>query len=163
MNDGFLHEGLLGLHSLLRWAMIIFLIINIVRVNVEAGEHFDKLDKTWSLRLLIATHINLLVAIYLYFFGPNGLQILDDQKYTAKDVMDISWLRFWLVEHPIMMLTSIVLITITHSYSKKDIDPRKKHRTMSTLYIIALLIILAAVPWPFRADNIARPIFRALY
>jgi len=158
-----LYGGLLGLHSLLRWAMIIFLFINIIRLNVEADQPFDKVDKAWSLRLLITTHLNLLAAIYLYFFGPNGIQIMDTEKYTMKDVMERANLRFWLIEHPIMMLTSIILITITHSYSKKDVLPGKKHRTMSILYIITLVIILAAVPWPFRGEGIARPIFRALH
>jgi hypothetical protein len=158
-----MYGGLLGLHSLLRWAMIIFLIINIVRVNVEADQHFDKVDKAWSLRLLVTTHVNLLVALYLYFFGPNGLQVISTEKYTAKDVMEQPNLRFWLIEHPIMMLISITIITISHTYSKKDIEPKKKHRIMSILYIIALLIILAAVPWPFRGDGIGRPVFRALY
>ena len=158
-----MYGGLLGLHSLLRWVMIIFLIINIIRLNVEANQPFDKVDKAWSLRLLITTHLNLLAALYLYFFGPNGIQIMDTEKYTMKDVMERSNLRFWLVEHPIMMLTSIILITITHSYSKKDILPGKKHKIMSILYVVALLIILAAVPWPFRGDGIARPIFRALH
>ncbi len=158
-----MYGGILGLHSLLRWALIIFLIINIIRVNVEADQHFDKVDRMWSLRLLITTHINLLVAFYLYFFGDNGIKIIGEQKYTMKDVMSTSWLRFWIVEHPIMMLTSIILITISHSYSKKDIAPLKKHKIMSILYILALVIILAAVPWPFRGEGIARPIFRALY
>ncbi len=158
-----MYEGILGLHSLLRWALIVFLVINIIRVNVEASEHFDAVDKKWSLRLLITTHLNLLAALYLYFFGKNGLQILQDQKYTMKDVMQTSWLRFWIVEHPSMMLVSIILITISHSISKKDITPLKKHRIMSILYIAALIIILAAVPWQFRAEGIARPTFRALY
>lgn len=158
-----MYGGILGLHSLLRWALIIFLIINIIRVNVEANEHFDKVDRTWSLRLLIATHLNLLAALYLYFFGDNGLKMIDREKYTMSDVMHTPWLRFWIIEHPIMMLISIILITISHSYSKKDIEPLKKHRTMSVLYILALVIILAAVPWPFRMEGIARPIFRTLY
>ena len=148
---------------MLRWLLIIFLIINVIRVNVESSEHFDALDRKWSLRLLIITHLNLLAGIYLYFFGSNGISIIDEQKYTMKDVMHTSWLRFWIIEHPIMMLTSIVLITIAHSYSKKDILPIKKHRTMSTLYLIALAIIFLAIPWPFRMEGIQRPIFRALY
>jgi len=158
-----MYEGILGLHSILRWALIIFLIVNIIRVNVEAGEHFDVLDRKWSLRLLITTHLNLLAAIYLYFFGKNGIKILDEQQYSMKDVMHTSWQRYWIIEHPSMMLFSIILITISHSFSKKDMVPLKKHKIMSILYIVALVVIIAAAPWPFRTEGIARPIFRALY
>ncbi len=157
-----MYNGLLGLHSLLRWALIIFLIINIIRVNVEADEDFDEVDKKWSLRLLITTHINLLVGIYLYFFGKFGLPRLKEDNFTMKDVMRIPGLRFWIVEHPSMMLLSIILITISHSTSKKKVLPVKKHRAMSILYILALIIMLAAAPWPFRDLDIARPWFRGL-
>jgi uncharacterized BrkB/YihY/UPF0761 family membrane protein len=156
-------QGILGLHSLLRWALIIFLVINIIRVNVEASEHFDKVDRMWSLRLLITTHLNLLAALYLYFFGPNGINRIKEGNFITKDVMERPELRYWIIEHPSMMLISIILITISHSYSKKDIEPLKKHRIMSVLYILALVIILAAIPWPFRIEEIARPLFRSLY
>ncbi|MFP5041801.1 hypothetical protein [Parasediminibacterium sp. JCM 36343] len=157
-------NGILGLHSLLRWAMVIFLIVNIVRVNVEADQHFDELDKKWSLRLLITTHLNLVAALILYFFGENGIQIVIREKYQMKDVMETGWLRFWIIEHPLMMLICIALITVSHSFSKKmDLAPAKKHRIMSILYILALVIILAAAPWPFRDVSIARPWFRGLY
>jgi hypothetical protein len=89
--------------------------------------------------------------------------MLETQKQTWKNVMHTPWLRFWLVEHPTMMLTSIVLITVSHSFSKKAIEPLKKHKIMSVLYILALVIIFAAVPWPFRGEGIARPIFRVFH
>ena len=159
-----MYEGILGLHSILRWALIIFLIVNIIRVNVEAGEHFDVLDRKWSLRLLITTHLNLLAAIYLYFFGNHGIiRILYKDNYPFEIVMKTSNLRFWVIEHPIMMLTSIILITISHSFSKKNIEPLKKHKIMSILYILALIIILVAIPWPFREVGMGIPYFRALY
>ena len=156
-------SGLLGLHSLLRWVMIIFLVINIIRVNVEAGEEFDAADKKWSLRLLITTHINLVVGLLQYFFGDNGLQRIIKENYTMKDVMKSSGLRFWIVEHPTTMILAVVLITVSHLTSKKLGTPVRKHRTMSILYILALLIIIAGVPWPFRDLEIARPWIRPLY
>lgn len=158
-----MYSGLLGLHSLLRWILIIFLIINIIRVNVEADEEFNAVDNKWSLRLLITAHINLVIGLLQYFFGEKGLQIIFQEKYTMRDVMKSSGLRFWTIEHPTMMILAIVLITISHAKSKKIGNPLKKHRLMSILYILALLVIIAGVPWPFRNLEIARPWFRALY
>jgi hypothetical protein len=154
-----MYAGLLGLHSLLRWALIIFLVINIIRVNVEAGEDFDSTDRKWSLRLLITAHINLLIGVYQYFRYFSNTLI---EHYTAGDIMKRTDLRFWLVEHPTLMILSIALITIAHIKSKKTGNALKKHRLMSWLYIFALIIMIAGIPWPFR-EEIGRPLFRGLY
>ena len=156
-----MYSGLLGLHSLLRWLLIVFLIINIIRVNVEAGEEFDASDRKWSLRLLITAHINLVIGIYLYF--TDRLPKVFSEHFTMGDVMKIRSLRFWIIEHPTMMILAITLITISHVKSKKTGNALKKHRMMSWLYILALLVIIAGIPWPFRTDDIARPWFRGLY
>jgi len=158
-----MYLGILGLHSLLRWVLIILLLINIVRHVVRKNMAFDGSDKKWSVLLIIATHTNLLAAIYLYFFGENGIKILEAQKYTMKDVMKTSWLRYWIIEHPTMMLLTIILITIGHIFSKKDIVTRKKRTIIYTLFSIAFIIIIAAAPWPFRMEGIARQAFRGLY
>ncbi len=158
-----MYAGLLGLHSLLRWLLIIFLLINIIRVNVEAGEDFDLVDRKWSLRLLITAHINLLIGLYQFFLGDRILQMVFREHYNMNDIMTRADLRFWIVEHPTMMLLAIALITIAHAKSKKAGNALKKHRIMSILYILALLVIIAGVPWPFRGEDIARPWFRGLY
>jgi hypothetical protein len=156
-----MYAGLLGLHSLLRWLLIIFLVVNIIRVNVEADEDFDGVDKKWSLRLLITAHINLLIGIYQYF--SDRLPKVMIEHFTMGDIMKRADLRFWLIEHPTTMIISITLITIAHMKSKKTGNALKKHRLMSWLYILALIIMIAGIPWPFRAEDIARPLFRGLY
>jgi hypothetical protein len=60
--------------------------------------------------------------------------------------------RFWAVEHISSMLIAIVLITIGHISLKKGGKPS----LTATFYLIALLLILSAIPWPFRA-GIGRP------
>jgi hypothetical protein len=52
------------------------------------------------------------------------------------------------------MLIAIILITIGHVKYKKGGNPK----TTLIFYIIALLLIFAAVPWPFRGE-IARPLY----
>jgi uncharacterized membrane protein len=55
-------------------------------------------------------------------------------------------LRFFTMEHTVMMLIAVVLITIGHRQAK--IGNLKKQ---FWYYIIALIVIIAAIPWPFRA------------
>jgi hypothetical protein len=71
-----------------------------------------------------------------------------------KAAMGTSVTRFWAVEHIFSMLIAITLITIGHVKYKKGGAPT----TTLILYVIALVLIFAAIPWPFRGE-IARPLF----
>jgi hypothetical protein len=71
-----------------------------------------------------------------------------------KVAMASSAIRFWAVEHISSMLIAIILITIGHIKYKKG----GAHKTTLILYILALLLIVAAIPWPFRAE-IGRPLY----
>ena len=158
-----MYSWILGLHSLLRWGLLFALLFNLIRMNVESKEQFVEKDRKWSIVIYIFAIMNLIAAVYLYFFGSNGIEIIDDQKYTMQDVMHTGWLRYWIIEHPLMMLTALLLIIISHRVSRREIEITKKTKAMRTLYVVALVIIIVAAPWPFRGEGIARPAFRALY
>ncbi len=152
-----MYEGLLGLHSLLRWLILLLLLINIFRSLVEADAPYTDYDKKWNLRLLIVTHLTLLLGLYQYFFGPKGFTyFLQFGAAVMKDAV----MRFWAVEHISGMIIAAILITISRSVAKKDIPALKKNKKLSTLYFVALLIILASIPWPFRFEDV--PWFRGI-
>jgi hypothetical protein len=56
-------------------------------------------------------------------------------------------LRFYAVEHILMMVIALVLVHIGRAKSKKDVAPWKKHRSAAIFYGIALLLVLAGIPW----------------
>jgi NADH:ubiquinone oxidoreductase subunit 2 (subunit N) len=64
--------------------------------------------------------------------------------------------RFFTVEHSLMMLIAIVLITVGHSKAKKATTDEKKFKTLAIFFTLALIIILAAIPWPFREVGMGR-------
>ncbi|MDE3234700.1 MAG: hypothetical protein KGO81_02010 [Bacteroidota bacterium] len=154
-----MYNGLLGIHSLFRWIILLLLIVNIFRSAVDSSEAFTNADKKWNLRLLIIAHINLLIGLYQYFAGPKGFVFI--REYGMGEVMKNSVMRFWAVEHITGMIIAIVLITISRSVAKKEIAPAQKNKKLLTLYVIALVVILASVPWPFRFSDV--PWFRGLY
>lgn len=156
------NTGILGLHSLLRWAIIIFLIINISRSIFNKKRTYSASDRSWNLRLLIVTHINTLIGLYQYFFGDKGFAFI--KTYGMADVMKDAKLRFWAVEHITGMLLAVILITITSSISKKTFESDvAKHNKLGWFYFAALVIICAVIPWPFRHSLGEFPLFRNLY
>jgi multisubunit Na+/H+ antiporter MnhB subunit len=67
-------------------------------------------------------------------------------------LMKDSVARFYGVEHILMMIIAVVLLTIGYSKSKRQELASKKHSTVLIFYGIALLLILVSIPWPFRAE-----------
>lgn len=144
-----MYNGLLHLHNFMRWIILLFLLIALIQAFTKK----PGLQKT-SLWLLIAAHITLLVGLYQYFMGAVGYKLIQQNGFGA--VMKDSALRFWAVEHITGMLLAIILITIARGKAK-----RNNYSAASWLYLIALILILAVVPWPFR-EGIARPWFPGL-
>jgi hypothetical protein len=81
-----------------------------------------------------------------------GFHLVSEAPGGMKEVMKNAAARFWVLEHFTSMILAIILITIGHIKYKKGGKPG----TTTVLYLIALLLILSAIPWPFRA-GIGRP------
>lgn len=140
-----MESGLLHLHNFLRWIILFFLLVAIIQsLGKKAG-----LQKT-SLWLLIAAHITLVIGLYQYFTSAVGFKLIQANGFGV--VMKDSIMRFWAVEHITGMLIAIILITIARGKAKRGGYP-------FMLYLLALIIILAVVPWPFRELGIQRPWF----
>jgi len=56
-------------------------------------------------------------------------------------------LRFYAVEHILMMLIALVVVHIGRSKSKKAKTPVQKHRISAIFYSVALILIIIAIPW----------------
>jgi hypothetical protein len=151
-----MYTGLVHLHNFLRWVILILLVINIIRHITASNQTFGSRDKKLGLMLMITAHIMLLLGLYQYFAGPWGYQLIQNQGMGV--VMKNAAYRFWAVEHITGMILSIVLITVARGVYRKAITNQAKHKRALLLYVIALVIILASIPWPFR-EGIARPLF----
>lgn len=152
-----MQQGLLHTHNLLRWIILILLLVNIIRHAGAAKKPFTNGDKKLGLWLMIAAHITLVIGIYQYFTSTTGFAIVDTMGGMG-EVMKNAPARFWVIEHPIGMLLAIVLITLGKGVARKNISDAAKHKRSLILFLAALVIIIAVVPWPFR-EAIARPWF----
>lgn len=143
-----MYTGMLHLHSFGRWVVLILLLVAIFKHLSAAGRAYTKGDARISLFLMIATDLMLLVGIYLWAAGPWGLQLI--QANGMAGVMGDAVSRFYAVEHQVGMILAIALIHIGKAQGKKNLPDASKHRRTAIFYIIALLVILVSIPWPFR-------------
>ncbi len=149
-------SGLLHLHNVLRWVIIILLLLCIIQAFTK-----NKGIKKSSLWLLIAAHITLLIGLYQWAtskaVGYIQLKNVLDSGGSFGDVMKDSFSRFWVVEHLVGTLLVIIFITVARGKAKAF-----NFKAASWLYVIALILILAVVPWPFR-HLIGRPWFPGMH
>lgn len=145
---------MLHAHSIGRWIVLLLLIFAILNSLLAGTRPFIKSDNRLGLLLTIFADLMLLIGIYLWVVGTHGLTKL--QSMPMADVMRNPTDRFYTVEHTIGMLLAIVLIHIGKAQARKRIADRAKHRRTLIFYLLALLIILVSIPWPFREIGMGR-------
>ena len=141
--------GLLHVHSLLRYVLLLLILISIVKsFNGWMGKKtYTAGDRKLTLFTMVSAHLQLVIGLILYFISPNVKVGLADMGAAMKD----PGLRFWTVEHIAMMLIAIVLITLGNSLSKRASDDTGKHKRVAIFFLLALIVIFMAIPWPWSA------------
>ena len=136
-----MYEFIQKFHS--GWAYLALLLLVVVVVNSALGfsskKEFTAKDRKIALFGLIATHIQLLVGLILYFLSPLGFSALGEMKNAA--------LRLTSLEHPLINIIAIVLITIGWSKHKKAADSTSKFKSIAVFFGLGLLLILSRLPW----------------
>jgi len=141
-----MYTGLLHSHNLLRWLVLITLVLAVVFAFIGwfTNKSWTKRDKIAGMLLTLFMDIQLLLGLSLYFFfSPITKAAFADFGAAMKD----KDLRFYAVEHILMMVIAVVLVHIGRAKSKKATTDWKKHRIAAIWYGIALIIILAGIPW----------------
>ena len=153
-----MQTGLVHLHNLLRWVILILLVISIIKSysGWKSGRSFGEGDRKLWLFTMIAAHTTLLLGLIQVFAGRYG--IFTSSLPEGTSVMASKFYRFFWIEHPLVMVIAIVLITLGRGMAKKAVSDGTKFRKAFWFFLLALILILIGIPWPFR-EGVARPIF----
>ena len=63
------------------------------------------------------------------------------------EVMKDAVNRLYLVEHPLINIIAVVLITIGYSKHKKKLTSTPKFKVIAIFYTFALILFLSRIPW----------------
>lgn len=136
-----MYEFIQKFHS--GWAYIALLLLIVAVVNAALGllgkKEFTPKDRKIAIMGLIGTHTQLLIGLILYFVSPLG--------FASLGQMSDKMLRLTSLEHPLINIIAITLITIGWSKHKKLTTSKSKFKTFSIYYGIGLLLILSRIPW----------------
>ena len=121
------------LHSY--WAYLVVIILFVAVINALIGlagkKDYGPKDLRVSLFTLIVSHIQLLLGLILYFVSP----MFELWSSMGSEVMKTASVRLYLVEHPLINIIAIVLITIGYSKHKTKLTSSPKFKTILIFYI----------------------------
>lgn len=144
--------GILHLHSILRYLVLILMIISIVKAISGLRSSGKINNNSIEFYTFIAFHIQLVIGLILYYLSP-VVQVALNNFGKAMGDAD---LRFVAMEHPLIMLIAAAFITIGYSKSKNQNDIKVFSKTILIFYGIALLLVLSRIPmnsWFFISNN----------
>jgi hypothetical protein len=150
-------QTILVLHNILRWAILLFglwTVLNAVS-GVLRKRAYSLNDNRSNLFFMISCDIQLLLGLVLYFSNS----WFETLKSGMGNAMKVPALRFFTIEHSLMMILAWILVHVGRTSVKRAPTDAAKHKKMLLFFGLAFLLILAAIPWPFRTE-IARPLFR---
>lgn len=148
---------ILTLHSALRWAVIFCGLWALVRAYTGLGARraWMPSDDAAGRWFTISMDGQFLLGLVLYgLLSPITRKAFTDMGTAMRDGV----LRFWAVEHVTLMLVALALAHIGRARTRKAADPARRHRAAAIFYTLALVAVLAAIPWPFQTEG--RPLLR---
>jgi hypothetical protein len=136
----------LAAHNIIRWfALIVGIVIAVLSfLGWFRKQEWSERDRKWGVYYTIAMDIQLLLGLLLYFiFSP--LTRLAFQDFGA--AMSNSGLRFFAIEHSLVMLLAVVFAHLGSALSKKAPDSAGKYKRAAIWYTLSVLLLIVGMPW----------------
>lgn len=139
-----MYTGIQHLHSGVAYLALLALagVFIYALIGALSGREFSEKDRKIALIAFILCHIQLLVGIVLYFISPLGFEML-----SAEGTMKNAGARLVALEHPIMNILAIIIISVGYIRAKKLSVSKARFRSIYMAYGVGLVLILWRIPW----------------
>lgn len=141
-----MYTEFLLLHDILRWLILLGLVIALIKYLVGwlGNQPWKRTDQLLGKVIIWLMYFQLFTGLVLYFFlSPFTQMAFANFGAAMKDAT----LRFYAVEHISVMVFAVALIHIGWVKSKNAKTDLSKFKIASIFYLIALMVIFAAIPW----------------
>lgn len=139
-----MYTGLQHLHSGIAYLVLLALVLVIIYAlfGSLSGREFTEKDRKIAMIAFIFSHIQLLIGLILYFVSPLGFSLL-----TSGGAMSDSAARLTALEHPLINILAIVIISVGYIRAKKISASRGRFRSIYMMYAIGLVLIISRIPY----------------
>src|SRR5687767_4445812 len=122
--------------------------------GVVSKRNYTAADSRSNFLFMLSCDIQFVLGLVLYYSNL-WFDRLKDLGNNMKDPTS----RFFTLEHSLLMIIALILVHVGRVSVKKATTPAAKHKRTLLFFGLAIVLILAAIPWPFR-EAIARPLLR---
>ncbi len=129
------HSGIMWLVVIMLFLSVIFSMIKLIKKDEADSAYWYKFFRITKLLM----YLQALLGITLMFISP--------MVHYASGFMKNEELRFYGMEHPLMMLIAIGLVSIGLYKSKKKPTIVRKNTTVFIYFSIALIAMVLIIPW----------------
>ena len=153
-----LYSIVLILHSFVRWVLVIVAAVAVARALAGwlGKKEWTVADSRLGMLLSASADVQMLLGLGLYLFLSPLTQPAFKDFGAA---MSNPALRYCGVEHIFIMVVAVVLIHLGQTLSKRAATA-VKYKWAAIFFGLALVAMLAAIPWPFLAMGSGRPWLR---
>lgn len=145
----------LALHNLLRWVVVLLALYLLIRTygGLLGRRTFTLQDANAGRWFTIGLDVQVLVGLILYFVVS---PITRGALANFGEAMSNADIRFFAVEHLLMMVVAVVLSHVGTAQVRKATDDRTKFVRSAIWYTLAIVVLLVGIPW------VQRPLLRGL-
>jgi len=152
-----MYAYLLITHSYLRWLVLISLVFGLIFSFIKHTKKnvFTQNDYQLFNGIKNISNLQFLLGILLLFQSPFV------QTFWKQISVAVKWreVRFFGLEHPFMMILSVVLINFFVHKSKTKINTQQGFKYLFIRLLIIFVLIFLSIPWSFSPFT-SRPDFR---
>jgi hypothetical protein len=136
---------LLFLHNTLRWVVLLLAAVALARAL--RGTNGRVAYATGARRavsfFVMSVHLQVLVGLVLFAVSPVTRAAMANMAGAMRDPA----IRFFVAEHPALMLLAAVVATLTSVIARRGPDDAVRHRRAAVGVALTLGLLLAGIPW----------------
>lgn len=139
-----MHPFLLHSHNALRWVVLIAGLLTLVKAAQGLrGDRPYAGARRVGVVYMASLHLQLVLGLLLFVVSPLIQQSMANMAATMKDAPT----RFFIAEHPTLMVIAVVVATVGSIVSKNAADDAARHRKLLVFTVVTFLLLLAGIPW----------------
>lgn len=137
-----LYTIILNIHNIMRWVVILTGAYAVFRA-MQNEKVWDSSANLARSLFVNSMNIQFILGIILYEFSPLMQASFANLAVAIKDPQS----RFYLVEHPTIMIAALALAHIGSAKVRKATTDKQKYKFAKIFFSISLILVLAGVPW----------------
>lgn len=137
------YSWLLLLHGSLRWLVLVFGVIAILRAwQGSRRAQWTRADETLGTIFISLLDTQLLLGIALYAISPIRIA-----AYAAPGAALDNEMGFFAFLHPALMVAAIIIAHIGKALARRASASAEKQGRLLSYYLVALILMALAIPW----------------